>query len=65
LRFAQKSVSLFGVLNIALEENDAAGAKRVEHDPQARRHGSAIKAHNEELANLTAKFKAPFGRHKE
>jgi hypothetical protein len=33
-------------VNIALEKNDAAGTKRVEHDPQARRHAGTVKAHD-------------------
>ena len=32
LCLAQKSVGLFGMLDIALEENDTAGAQPVEHD---------------------------------
>jgi hypothetical protein len=58
-------VRLRGIVNVALEKDDAAGAKRVEHDSQSRRHGRAVKAHDEQLADLVPKFEAAFGSHKE
>ncbi len=65
LRLAQQGMGLLGVLDIALEEDDAAGTERVEHDAQARRHLGPVKAHDEQLANLTAKFETVLGSHKE
>ena len=46
LRVAKQGVRLGSIVNIALEKNDAAGTKRVEHDPQARRHAGTVKAHD-------------------
>ncbi len=54
------AVSLLRILDVALEENDPAGLKLGKHEAQALRHGSAVEAHDEQLANLPAKFEAAF-----
>jgi hypothetical protein len=64
LRLAKQCVCLSGIFNVALEENDPAGLKLRKHDAQALRHGSAVEAHDEQLANLAAKFEAAFRWHR-
>ena len=53
------------LLDVALEQNDAAGVQRRQHQAQARRQGRAVEAHDEQLADLLAKFEAGFGWHGE
>src|SRR5208337_2159954 len=54
---------LSGLLYVALEENDTAGAQRRQHQAQARREGRPIATHDEQLANPLAKFEAGFCWH--
>ena len=57
---------LLGVLEIAFEEDDAGRTEAC--SSMTRRRGDivgAVKAHDEQLADLAAKFEATFGSHKE
>ena len=63
LRLAKQCVCLPGIFEVALEKNDPAGLKLGKHDAQALRDGSAVEAHDEQLADLAAKFEAAFRWH--
>ena len=54
---------LLGVLKVTLEQDDATGLQAAQHQAQALRHGSAVKAHDEQLSNLPAKFEILPGSH--
>ena len=53
-----------GIFKIALKEDDAAGLKGVQHHPQPLRDDDPVKTHDEQLADLPAKFKIALGGHR-
>ena len=54
---------LLGIFDIAFEEDDAAGLKRLQHQAQPLRQAGAVKTYDEQLSDLPVKFESALGRH--